>query len=176
MAASTTHQILQGMVPLICQALTTAPIDDQVWLEGLRLLTKPKLCTALTTTSSIWLPLLLKGLDTSSSATVKLAALRLLTEVAETLEPMKSCLVKPLRALRKDKEVSETEEFNLACRRLGLETSNDQEVNAKEPRSAVSTTSPAGCLVHRFLLARQLLLPCLRPLRAPATIPVLPRS
>lgn len=121
------------MIPLICQALTTAakegedpldPHNEAVWLEGLRLLCNPKLRTALSITSSIWLPLLLKGLEVTRPTTVNMAALALLGEVAEMLHPMKGCLTKPLRLLGKDEEVSQTEELAIALEKLGM---------AKEP-------------------------------------------
>jgi FKBP12-rapamycin complex-associated protein len=77
------------MVPLICQALTSSN-DETVWLDGLRLLASPKLRTALSITASIWLPLLLKGLDVSRSSAVNTAGLILLGEVADQLKPMKN--------------------------------------------------------------------------------------
>jgi FKBP12-rapamycin complex-associated protein len=123
------------MIPLICQALTTAipdgqePLDPEqeaVWLEGLRLLCNPKLRTALSITSSIWLPLLLKGLDASRPTEVNVAALKLLVEVAEMLQPMKSCLTKPLRLLGKDQEVCRTEELAIALGKLDMLKDGEQ--------------------------------------------------
>ena len=108
------------MVPLICQALTTSPNDETVWLEGLRLLTNPKLRTAMGMTSSIWLPLLLKGLEPFKPRNVVRTALQLLAGLSETLEPMKSCLVKPLRALGRNADIADTEELANAVERLGL--------------------------------------------------------
>ena len=138
MEVSTSHQILHRMVPLVCQALTTSPSDDQVWLEGLRHLSNPKLRTAMTTTSSIWLPLLLKGLDTSRSRPIIFASLKLLAEVADTVDLMKSCFIKPLKALGKYQEVSGSEELRLACARLGLVVWSELEgEEIGSPRSAV---------------------------------------
>jgi hypothetical protein len=71
-------------------------------------------------TSSIWLPLLLKGLETSRPHEVILAALRLLSQVAETLEPMRSCLIKPLRALGRHESISKCDELGMACGRMNI--------------------------------------------------------
>ena len=120
MDPSSSHQIRYRMIPLICQALTTSPSEDQVWLEGFRLLASPKLRSAMTITSSIWLPLLLKGLDTNRGRPVIIAALKLLEAAAESLDSMKSCLVKPLRILGKNSDVSRSEELTFAVERLGL--------------------------------------------------------
>ncbi|WVQ82636.1 hypothetical protein IAT38_004768 [Cryptococcus sp. DSM 104549] len=121
---NTQHHITHRMVPLICQALITSPEDETVWLEGLRLLSNPKLRPALPLTSSIWLPLLLKGLEVTKPRTVTAAALRLLVQVAETLEPMKNCLVKPLRALGKEDDVAEMYELLRAVERLDITVFN----------------------------------------------------
>ncbi len=161
MAGNTSHQMLHRMVPLICQALTTSPSDETVWLESLRLLSSPKLRSAMASTSSIWLPLLLKALDVSRPRTVTLAALKLLAEVSETLEPMKSCLLKPLRALGREKEASGMEELTTAYSRLGLVVWEDEKEQRMRP-SAVSTFSRLGifnCSSNRAARDRQLLLP-----------------
>jgi hypothetical protein len=52
-------------------------------------------------TCSIWLALLLRGLEAGQSKDILVAALKLLKEMQQTLEPMKSCLIKPLNALTK---------------------------------------------------------------------------
>jgi FKBP12-rapamycin complex-associated protein len=127
------------MVPLICQALTTSPSDEAVWLEGLRLLADPKLRTAMSITSSIWLPLLLKGLDASGPEVVILAALRLLLQVADTIEPIKSCLNKPLRALGMHPELSSAEEFEMAVSELGITILDEQKHPIGRPMTSVST-------------------------------------
>ena len=127
MAANSSNQILHRMVPLICQALTTSPNDETVWLEGLRLLSNPKLRTAMSLTSSIWLPLLLKGLEPSKSKPIIIASLVLLNGLCETLQPLKSCLVKPLKALSRDTVIGEREELTSAVERLGLVIRNPQQ-------------------------------------------------
>lgn len=139
MSANTSHHILHRMVPLICQALTTSPSDEAVWLEGLRLLADPKLRTAMSITSSIWLPLLLKGLDASGPDVVILAALRLLLQVADTIEPIKSCLNKPLRALGMHPELASAEEFELAVSKLGITVLDGQKHAIGRPMTSVST-------------------------------------
>jgi FKBP12-rapamycin complex-associated protein len=127
MAANNSHHVLHRMVPLICQGLTTFPGDTSTWLEGLRLLANPKLRTAMTMTTSIWLPLLIKGLEVSRPEEVILAALKLLGEVAEILEPMKSCFIKPLRALGRKEVFCEMAELSWACTRMGIVVwSNDR--------------------------------------------------
>lgn len=62
----------------------------------------------------------MKGLELNRGKKVIVSALTLLAEVSETLEPMKSCLVKPLRALGRDKEICEVEELDLACGKLAI--------------------------------------------------------
>nr|ODO02215.1 phosphatidylinositol 3-kinase [Cryptococcus depauperatus CBS 7855] len=120
MSGNTYHHILHRSVPLICQALITSPEDETVWLEGLRLMSSPKLRPALASTSSIWLPLLLKGLEVTKPRTVTREALKLLYEAAGTLDVMKSCLVKPLRTLSKERDASEMEEFAKVLERLDI--------------------------------------------------------
>ncbi|KAK4689267.1 hypothetical protein P7C73_g843, partial [Tremellales sp. Uapishka_1] len=139
MATDTSHHILHRMVPLICQALTTSPTDETVWLEGLRLLSSPKLRTAMSLTSSIWLPLLLKGLEPTRPRSVVLAALRLLTEVAEVLEPMKSCLLKPLRVLGRDRDIDSTEELVNAVEKLGLMVKNTEKKEIARPKVPIES-------------------------------------
>ena len=143
MSANSSHQILHRMVPLICQALTTSPTDEVIWLEGLRLLCDPKLHTAMTLTPSIWLPLLLRGLELSRPSTVILSALTVLGEMAETLEPMKSCLVKPLKALATDTEsgLSGSDELALTVTRLGLVIRDGEHKQIGRPSSVSSTAS-----------------------------------
>ena len=157
MSADSSHRILHRMVPLICQALTTSSNDETVWLEGLRLLTNPKLRTAMGMTSSIWLPLLLKGLESSKPQDIILTALKLLAGLTETLEPMKSCLVKPLRALGKKADIADTEELSTAVERLGLVVLNNDKEEIGRPRGVslfISTPrfdSPriVRCWLHR---------------------------
>ncbi|RSH90651.1 hypothetical protein EHS25_001256 [Saitozyma podzolica] len=144
MSANTSHHILHRMVPLICQALTTSPSDEAVWLEGLRLLADPKLRTAMSITSSIWLPLLLKGLDASGPEVVILAALRLLLQVADTIEPIKSCLNKPLRALGMHPELSSAEEFEMAVSELGITILDEQKHPIRRPMTSTTVTSQAN--------------------------------
>jgi FKBP12-rapamycin complex-associated protein len=134
---NTSHHVLHRMVPLVCQALTTSPNDEVVWLDGLTLLSNNKLRTAMTLTSSIWLPLLLKGLEPSRPRPVIIAALSLLYQVAEILEPMKSCLLKPLRTLGKTTEIGETDELALAVGRFGLPVWNAQKQEIGRPGSTV---------------------------------------
>ena len=146
MSANSSHRVLHRMVPLICQALTTSPSDDLVWLEGLRLLSNPKLRTSMSLTSSIWLPLLLKSLEVHRSKEVICAGLKLLAGVAETLEPMKSCLVKPLRALGKDAEIGVSEELTVAVSLLGLTILNKDNREVGRPKSV----SNYFCLMMRL--------------------------
>jgi hypothetical protein len=122
MSVNRSHHVLHRMVPLICQALTSSN-DETVWLDGLRLLASPKLKTALSITASIWLPLLQKGLDVSRSSAVNTAALILLSEVADQLKPMKSCLAKPLKALSRDAKIGNSEELVIVLLRLDMEVS-----------------------------------------------------
>ena len=128
------------MVPLICQSLTGSD-EETVWLEGLRLLSSPKLLSALAITSSIWLPLLIKGLDTSRSEKVNLAALKLLAEVADQLKPMKSCLAKSLQGLGRDSKIAGTDELRLVLTRLDMSlpsnlTMVDREVHQGKTRAS----------------------------------------
>jgi hypothetical protein len=122
MSVNRSHHVLHRMVPLICQALTSSN-DETVWLDGLRLLASPKLKTALSITASIWLPLLLKGLDVSRSSAVNTAGLILLSEVADQLKPMKSCLAKPLKALSRDAKIGNSQELVIVLLRLDMEVS-----------------------------------------------------
>ena len=122
MSVNRSHHVLHRMVPLICQALTSSN-DETVWLDGLRLLASPKLRTALSITASIWLPLLLKGLDVSRSSAVNTAGLILLGEVADQLKPMKSCLAKPLKALQRDSKIGHSQELVMVLLKLDMELS-----------------------------------------------------
>lgn len=138
MAANSSHHITHRMVPLICQALTASPVDEQVWTEGLDLLADPKLKTAMAITTSIWLPLLLRGLDPAGSKTVITLALKLLVEVSEILEPIKTCAVKPLRALAHDERIHDTDELAVAVGKLGLTIMDKDGRPIGRPRTAVS--------------------------------------
>lgn len=155
MSANRSHQVLHRMVPLICQSLTASD-QETVWLEGLRLLANPKFRSSLAITSSIWLPLLLKGLDTSRSEKVNLAALKLLAEVADQLRPMKSCLAKSLQALSRDSKIGTVEELQVVLRRLDMTLPTPMrlvEREGLERRSKLSrTVSPVPA---RFLLSQR---------------------
>jgi FKBP12-rapamycin complex-associated protein len=120
MTSQSSQVILSRIVPLVCQGLTLAPDDNAVWLEGLRMLADPKLRRTMAMTSSIWMPLLLKGIETARTPEVILAGLRLLTCVAGIVDPMKSCFVKPLKALMTREEISDSEELFTADKTLGL--------------------------------------------------------
>ncbi|WVF66281.1 hypothetical protein IAT40_001021 [Kwoniella sp. CBS 6097] len=144
MSGQAQHHITHRMVPLICQALITAPQDETVWQEGLRMLSNPKLEAALNLTSSIWLPLLLKGLEVSKPRAVTLAALRLLDHVADILEPMKSCLVKPLRALGREKDLEALPELIQVVSKLDVTVWNSDKQLIGRPKSVrVGTISQA---------------------------------
>lgn len=114
--------VLHRIVPLVCQALLAAPTDDLVWIEGLDILSDPKLHNSISGTKSIWLPLLLRGLAPTSDREVILAALRLLHEMTDILARMKPCLVKPLRTLGRSRELdlARTEEMRYTVHKLGL--------------------------------------------------------
>ena len=159
MASNTSHHILHRMVPLICQSLLAAPQDEAVWLEGLGMLCNPKLHNAMSATSSIWLPLLLKGLETVRPRPVIIAALSLLGEMAATLEPMKSCLLKPLRALAKDTELglAASDEMSYTVGKLGLLVydSHNKPIGGSVSVSRVVSRSddstPGLSRTHRYL-------------------------
>nr|XP_018266518.1 phosphatidylinositol 3-kinase [Kwoniella dejecticola CBS 10117]OBR88676.1 phosphatidylinositol 3-kinase [Kwoniella dejecticola CBS 10117] len=136
MSGNPQYHITHRMVPLICQALIAAPEDETVWLEGLRMLANPKLKQALTLTSSIWLPLLLRGLETAKTLPVIISALNLLNHVAEILEPMKSCLLKPLRALGREKQFENLQELVRVVEKLDLTVWNNEKKPIGRPRSA----------------------------------------
>ncbi|ODN80500.1 hypothetical protein L202_02731 [Cryptococcus amylolentus CBS 6039] len=139
MSTNTQHHILHRTVPLICQALITSPDDETVWTEGFRILSNPKLQQVLPLTTSIWLPLLLKGLETTRPRSVTVEALKLLVGAAGTLEPMKSCLIKPLRALGKSGDMAAMEYLTKAVERLDITVRNeDNQVIGKGPRSITS--------------------------------------
>ena len=145
------------MVPLICQALTASPTDDEVWLHSLRLLSNSKLRPAMNVSSSIWLPLLLKALDSKRTEPVILAGLRLLKEVVEAVEPLKSCLVKPLKLLGQNQEVGESAELRAACEVLGIVVVNTQMEEIGKTISVVSLLSSARSIsshFSRFVLVR----------------------
>ncbi|KAK8844641.1 hypothetical protein IAR55_006488 [Kwoniella newhampshirensis] len=120
MSGSTQHHITHRMVPLICQALVTSPDEEAVWLEGLCLLTHHKLQSALAVTSSIWLPLLLKALEVSKPTAVINVALQLLCHAADILIPIKSCLIKPLRALGKSNHTTKLKGLVAALEKLDM--------------------------------------------------------
>nr|XP_019014364.1 phosphatidylinositol 3-kinase [Kwoniella pini CBS 10737]OCF53145.1 phosphatidylinositol 3-kinase [Kwoniella pini CBS 10737] len=136
MSGNSQYRITHRMVPLICQALIAAPDDETVWLEGLRMLANPKLKQALTLTSSIWLSLLLRGLEITKPVAVINSALNLLTHVSEILEPMKSCLLKPLRALGREKQFENMVEFINVVEKLDLTVWNSEKKPIGRPQSA----------------------------------------
>ncbi|WWD22809.1 hypothetical protein CI109_107303 [Kwoniella shandongensis] len=141
MSGNTQHHITHRMVPLICQALITSPDNEIVWLEGLRLLTNPKLQTALALSSSIWLPLLLKGLEVSKPRSVTSEALKFLHHVADTLAPIKSCLVKPLRVLGQDTSASQLSDFVSAIEKLDIVVWDSKHNVIGRPRSSTNQHS-----------------------------------
>lgn len=145
MSGNTHHHILYRTIPLICQALVTCPDDETVWIEGLRLLSSAKLRRALPHTSSIWLPLLLKGLEVNKSEGIILESLRLLIEAANILEPMKSRLVKPLRSLGKIANLAGTKELTLVAERLGLKVwdNNNTVIGSDAPNQVCLQTIKA---------------------------------
>lgn len=154
MSVNRSHQVLHRMVPLICQSLTSSD-EETVWLEGLRLLCSPKLLSALAITSSIWLPLLIKGLDTGRTEKVNLAALRLLADVADQLKPMKSCLAKSLQALGRDSKIAGTDELRVVLARLDMQLPPDaklvdRELRQRKPRPSrtVRHNSALTLFVH----------------------------
>ncbi|KAE8538261.1 hypothetical protein D1P53_005601 [Cryptococcus gattii VGV] len=142
MSGNTHYHILYRTIPLICQALVTCPDDETVWLEGLRLLSSAKLRRALPHTSSIWLPLLLKGLEVNKSKGIILESLRLLIEAADILEPMKSCLVKPLCSLGKVANLAGTKELTLVAECLGLKVwdNNNNVIGSDAPNQPDNQT------------------------------------
>ncbi|TYJ58649.1 hypothetical protein B9479_000485 [Cryptococcus floricola] len=126
MSTNTQHHILHRTVPLICQALITSPDDETVWTEGFRILSNPKLQQVLPLTTSIWLPLLLKGLETTRSRSVTEEALKLL----------------PLRALGRSGDMGAMEYLTKAVERLDITVRNeDNQLIGKGPRSL-------GSMVH----------------------------
>ncbi|WRT63514.1 uncharacterized protein IL334_000419 [Kwoniella shivajii] len=136
MSGNPHYHIIHRMVPLICQALIAAPEDETVWLEGLRMLSNPKLKAALNLTSSIWLPLLLRGLEIARPITVIQSALRLLDHVSEILEPMKICLVKPLRVLGKEEGLEDMEELIHVIEKLDLTIWNREKQLIGRPKES----------------------------------------
>ncbi|KIR57890.1 hypothetical protein I314_06396 [Cryptococcus bacillisporus CA1873] len=142
MSGNTQHHILYRTIPLICQALVTCPDDETVWHKGLGLLSSAKLRRALPHTSSIWLPLLLKGLEVNKSKGIILESLRLLIEAADILEPMKSCLAKPLRSLGQVANLAGTKEVTLAAECLGLKVwdNNDNVIGSQVPNQPDNQT------------------------------------
>lgn len=138
MTSQSSQVIFSRIVPLVCQGLTVAPDDDQVWLEGLKTLADPKLRRAMGMTSSIWMPLLLKAIDVNRSSEVILAGLRVLAQVAEIVDPMKICFVKPLKALMEFEGVDKSDEIREADKKLGLGL-------IKEEDSVLAPNSKAVC-------------------------------
>jgi FKBP12-rapamycin complex-associated protein len=94
------------MVPLICQGMMLHPTQTDLWTEGIKTMSQPKLHQAMTTTVSIWLPLLLTTLESRQPDALILAGLKLIKTMVETLEPMKTCLIKPLVALARERVIS----------------------------------------------------------------------
>lgn len=104
------------------------------------MLADPKLRRTMAMTSSIWMPLLLKGIDTARSPTVILAGLRLLTSVAGIVDPMKSCFVKPLKTLILNEEICDSEELIAADKTLGLALITTTAMTTASNSRAVSLT------------------------------------
>ncbi|WVR03316.1 hypothetical protein IAU60_000307 [Kwoniella sp. DSM 27419] len=152
MSGHTQHHITHRMVPLICQALITAPQDQVIWTEGLRMLANPKLKPALGLTSSIWLPLMLKGLDLSRPSSVISAALLLVCHAADILQPMKSCLVKPLKALDKKKEdLIMGSELDEAFIKLELDLEDAYGLFTRDKAAPATTVLPGSTNQHPIL-------------------------
>ena len=82
------------------------PTQTDLWTEGINTMSQPKLHQAMTTTVSIWLPLLLTTLESRQPDALILAGLKLIKTMVETLEPMKTCLIKPLVALARERVIS----------------------------------------------------------------------
>ncbi|WWC85668.1 uncharacterized protein L201_000534 [Kwoniella dendrophila CBS 6074] len=144
MSGNPQHQITHQIVPLICQALIAAPEDELVWLEGLRMLSNPKLKQTLNLTSSIWLPLLLRGLEITKPISVMKVSSTLLLHVSDILNPIKSCLVKPLKNIAKDEHTASllAEELCLVLEKLDLAIYNANRTLIGKTKDSVST-SPA---------------------------------
>ena len=119
---TSTPLILSQIVSLLAHGLTISS-DDEVWLDGLRMLAEPKLHRSLSMTSSIWMPLLQRSLSADRDPAVIIAGLKLLARVADLVEPMKPAFVKPFKALiqMEDEAVMGSAEFYMALGRLGLE-------------------------------------------------------
>jgi hypothetical protein len=119
---SSTPFILSQIVSLLAHGLTISS-DDEVWLDGLRMLAEPKLHRSLSMTSSIWMPLLQRSLSPERDPQVIVAGLKLLARVADLIEPMKPAFVKPFKALvaMDDETVVNSAEFYVALNKLGLE-------------------------------------------------------
>ena len=145
------QHILHRMIPLICQALITSPGDTSVWVEGLAMLCNPKLHRSMTAMSSIWLPLLLTSLEAGQEDELILSGLGLLRNMGHTLEPMKSCLIKPLAALARREGNSDAlrAEIQIVVVRMGLPVSVTL---GQVDMSLVRTTSPRPrqCLTSRI--------------------------
>lgn len=69
-----------------------------------------------------------------------LESLRLLIEAADTLEPMKSCLIKPLRSLAKVANLAGTEELILVVNCLGIKVwdSKNNAIGSDAPNQVCS--------------------------------------
>ena len=121
-ASASTPVILSQIVSLLAHGLTISN-DDEVWLDGLRMLAEPKLHRSLSMTSPIWMPLLQRSLTPTRSPEVIIAGLKLLARVADLIEAMRPAFVKPFKALVEldDDKVMGAPELYLAVEGLGLE-------------------------------------------------------
>lgn len=65
-------------------------------------------------------------MEVTKSERIILESLRLLIEAADILEPMKSCLIKPLRSLVKVANLAGTEELILVEKCLGIKVTDNK--------------------------------------------------
>lgn len=83
----------------------------------------------------------------NKSEGIILESLRLLIEAADILEPMKSCLDKPLRSLGKVANLAGTKELTLVAECLGLKVSdnNNNVIGSDAPNQVSLQTVEALC-------------------------------
>lgn len=81
----------------------------------------------------------------NKSKGIILESLRLLNEAADILEPMKSCLAKPLRSLGQVANLAGTKEVTLAAECLGLKVwdNNDNVIGSQVPNQVCLQTVEA---------------------------------
>lgn len=143
--SSTRSVILSRLVSLICQGLTQSPQDAEVWLDGLRMLSDPKLHRSLAYTISIWLPLLQQSLSPGQDPAVTRAGLMLLGQVADVVEPMKNAFIKPFRTLKTQHGTAEVTELATAMARLGISLSEPGEYLASGRSAPVRLSTVGVC-------------------------------